>query len=108
MKKLLTAVASFLLISSVGYPHMGESHDGEKGDSGAHMGMMKFMMHDPELRKIIREHRKKCMQELMEKLHSRPAFQERMIRMILKHPEAARKALENNPELRKRLEELLR
>jgi len=106
MNRLLKLVVSFLIVSSVVYPHMGESHSGGKGD--APMGMMKFMMQDPELRKIIREHRKKCMQELMEKLHSRPAFQEKMIRMILRHPEAARKALENNPELRERLKELLR
>jgi hypothetical protein len=105
MKRLI--LAAVLSFSFAGYPHMmGEMKGGKEGHGS--MGMMMMMMQDPELRKIIMEHRRKCMRELMEKISARPSFQERLIRMLLKHPDAAKQVLEENPDLKKGLEELLK
>jgi len=112
MKRLIFISASFLMLSAAAFPHMSgmgeEGHAGGKKASHGHMGMMMFMMQDPEIRKIVREHRKKCMRELMEKLTATPSVQKRLINMMLSNPEAVREVLKNNPELKRRLEELLK
>ncbi len=72
------------------------------------MGMMGMMMQDPETMKIIREHRRKCMRELMKKLAKRTPAVERMMHMMLMHPEAVREVLRKNPELKKKMKELLK
>ena len=73
------------------------------------MGMMYgSMMSDPKLRKIITEHQKKCKEELMKKLSKHPSFAERLINMLVMHPEAVKKALKKNPALKKKLEEIVK
>ncbi|WP_457601653.1 hypothetical protein [Hydrogenivirga sp.] len=71
------------------------------------MGMM-GMMQDPETMKIVREHMMKCRKELMQKLAKRPTMAERMLHMMTMHPEAFKEALKKNPELKKKLKEMLR
>jgi hypothetical protein len=70
------------------------------------MGMM--MMHDPEVMKIIREHQMQCRRELMKKLASRPTFIEKVIHIMIMNPEAVRETLKKNPELKEKIQELLR
>jgi hypothetical protein len=81
------------------------------GMSGGMMGMGGMgMMQDPEIMKIIQEHRMKCRKELMKKLAKRgsSSMAERMLRMMTMHPEAFKEALRKNPQLKKKLEELLK
>ncbi len=107
MKKFFIALGFLTLFGSAGFPQMmGSMHKGEKPHS--HMPMMMYMMKDPELKRIIQEHRKKCMQELMVKLYQNPKVMEKLINTIINNPETAKKVLENNPQLKKQLEELLR
>ncbi len=74
---------------------------------GGMMGGM-MMMHDPETMKIIREHQLQCKKELMKKLASRPTFIEKMMHIMVMHPDAVKKALEKNPELKEKMRELLK
>ncbi len=71
------------------------------------MGMM-GMMQDPETMKIIQQHMMKCRKELMQKLAKRPSMAERMLRMMTMHPEAFKEAIKKNPELKKKLKEMLK
>ncbi len=71
------------------------------------MGMM-GMMQDPETMKIVQEHMMKCRKELMQKLAKRPSMAERMLHMMTMHPEAFKEAIKKNPELKKKLKELLK
>ena len=71
------------------------------------MGMM-GMMQDPEAMKIVQEHMMKCRKELMQKLAQRPSMAERMLRMMTMHPQAFKEALNKNPELKKKLKELVK
>ncbi len=110
MKRLFLLSIALFTLSAISFSGMGmHGKEGGKGGHGhMHMGMMgMMMMDDPEVRRIIREHRKKCMKELMEKLSTHPAVVERMVKMLLAHPETAREVLKNNPELKEQLEELL-
>lgn len=51
----------------------------------------------------------KCRKELMQKLSKRSnVMAERMLHMMTMHPEAFREALEKNPELKKKLKEVLK
>jgi len=72
------------------------------------MGMM-GMMQDPETMKMVREHMMKCRKELMQKLAKRSDMMaERMLHMMTMHPESFKKALKKNPELKKKLKEMLK
>ncbi len=77
------------------------------GGMMGNMGMM-GMMHDPEAMKIIREHQMQCRRELMKKLAARPKFIEKMIHIMLMHPEAVKETLNKNPKLKQKMEELIR
>jgi len=77
---------------------------------GMHHGMgMSMIPNDPQTRQLVMEHMRKCRQELMMKLMRErgPQMAERMLMMMSMHPEAFKKALENNPQLKKKLKELL-
>ncbi len=85
---------------------MGGMMPGMMGMGG--MGMM-GMMQDPETMKIVQEHMMKCRKELMQKLAKRHnVMAERMLRMMTMHPEAFKEALRKNPELKKKLKELVK
>ncbi len=74
------------------------------------MGGMGYtgLMQDPEIMNIIREHQMECKRELMKKLAARPKFIEKMISIMLMYPEAVKETLRENPELKRRMEELLK
>ena len=85
---------------------MGGMMPGMMGMGG--MGMM-GMMQDPETMKLVQEHMMKCRKELMQKLAKRHnVMAERMLRMMTMHPDAFKEAIKKNPELKKKLKELLK
>ncbi len=134
MRKLLLAGAVAGLFIGAGFSQPNPEHPHSKGGSkaqqpqmqgmgsmhggmGMQMGMgmdmsmmpmMKMMMQDPELRKIIMEHRRQCRQELMRKLASNPKAVEKMLMMMAHNEEAVKKVLKKNPTLKKKLEGLLK
>ena len=64
---------------------------------------------DPETMKIVREHMMKCRKELMQKLSKRhDLMAERMLRMMTMHPESFKQVLKRNPELKRKLKEMLK
>ncbi|GAB6065893.1 hypothetical protein JCM9492_09850 [Aquifex pyrophilus] len=109
MKKFLVA---FALGVGFSFSHMHGGMGSQmmmQGSMGMQDHMMYMMMQDPEVRRIMREHMMKCRRELMEKLAKLRAekFANMMLQMIEMHPEAFKKALKENPELRKKMKELL-
>ncbi len=108
MKKLFISLFTVASLTAAGFPQMMGGMHGKEGSAHMDIGMMMYMMQDPEVMKMIMEHRRKCMRELMEKLAKRPATVKRMMNMILMHPETAKEVLESDPELREKFEELLR
>ena len=94
-------------------PMMGMMGGG-MGMMGGHgsmgpMGMLKHqIMSDPKLMKLVREHQKKCKQELMKKLSKHPSFIEKLLKVIAMNPDSAREILKKNPELKKKLERVLK
>ncbi len=103
MKRLLLFALSTAVFSIPSFSH--EVH-GEK--STQPMGMM-VMPHDPETMKLIQEHKKKCKKELMQKLAQKrsKAMAEHMLRMMAMHPEAFKKVIQENPQLKEKLRELV-
>ncbi len=132
MKRLLLATATAVALSGAGFSQMMGGMMGQHGGMmqpyGYYppMGMMPMMhgmmgmggmmpmmgmgmMMDPETMKIVREHMMKCRKELMQKLSKRhDLMAERMLRMMTMHPESFKKALKKNPELKKKLKEMLK
>lgn len=131
MKKLFLGVLALVLAGSTAYSQMMGQHGGMMQPYGYYpsMGMMPMMhgmmgmggmmpmmgmggmgmMMDPETTKIVREHMMKCRKELMSKLAKRhDLMAERMLRMMTMHPESFKKALKKNPELKKKLQEMLK
>ncbi|RLJ70324.1 hypothetical protein BCF55_0592 [Hydrogenivirga caldilitoris] len=66
--------------------------------------MMPMMMQDQEMRKLMMEHMQKCREQMM----NDPRVHERMLHMLTMHPEAFKEAIKKNPELKKKLQELLK
>ncbi len=90
---------------------MGRGMMGRGMNMGMDMSMvpmMRMMMQDPELRKIIMEHKKQCRQELMKKLAANPKAVEKMLMMMAHNKEAVKEVLKKNPQLKKQLEEMLK
>ena len=133
MKKFLLATVAVVTLSGMGfsqmiggmmgqpygyYPSMGgmgmmPMMHGMMGMGGimpmmgmGGMGMM-GMMQDPETMRIVQQHMMKCRKELMQKLAKRLSMAERMLHMMTMHPEAFKEAIKKNPELKKKLKELL-
>ncbi len=69
-------------------------------------GMMGMMMQDPEIKKMMMEHMKKCRQEMMQKMMSNPKVVEKMMKMMMMHKETVKEVLKNNPQMKKQLKEL--
>ncbi len=112
MKKLLLATAVAVALSGAGFSQM---MGGMMGQQGGMMGQpqmfmpMMGMMQDPETMKIVQEHMMKCRKELMQKLAKKHNMMaERMLYMMTMHPDAFKEALKKNPELKKKLKELLK
>ncbi len=124
MKRLLLSAVAVLSLSGIGFsqmmggmmgkpqmmmPMMGCMGCGMMQMMGMGMMPMMGMMMDPETMKVMQEHMIKCRKELMEKLAKKHSLMaERMIRMMVMHPEAFKEAIKKNPELKKKLEELLK
>jgi len=104
MKGLLLTAATAVVLSGAAFSHMMMHPHGYHPMMG--MGGM-MMMHDPETQKIIKEHMIKCRKELMKKLAARPSTMERMLHMMIMHPESFKEVIKKNPELRDKLRELL-
>ncbi|MDQ7039264.1 MAG: hypothetical protein Q9N26_08765 [Aquificota bacterium] len=120
MKKMLLGTFTAFLLS---VPAFSQMMGGQMGPMmmmpyGYYMPMMPMMMmpmmggmmmmQDPETMKIIREHQMQCKRELMRKLATRPAFIEKMIHILVMNPDAVKRTLEKNPELKEKMRELLR
>ncbi len=69
--------------------------------------IMRVMMMDPEIRKIMMKQMKKCRQEMMKKVMSNPEVIKKMLNVIIKHREITKQVLNENPDLRDHLKELL-
>ena len=137
MKKLALAVLTAVALSGSGFSQMMGQQGGMMGQHQMFMpmmgcmgcGMMKMMgmggmmpgmmgmggmgmmgmMQDPETMKIVQEHMMKCRKELMQKIAKRHnVMAEKMLRMMTMHPEAFKEALKKNPELKKKLKELVK
>ena len=132
MRKLLLATAVAVALSGVGFSQMMGGMMGQQGGMMGQpqmfmpmmgcmgCGMMRMMgmggmmpmmgmMQDPETMKIVQEHMMKCRKELMQKLAKKHNMMaERMLYMMTMHPDAFKEALKKNPELKKKLKELLK
>ena len=118
MKKFLLATVAVVTLSGMGFSQMIGGMMGQPygyypsmGGIMPMMGMggmgMMGMMQDPETMRIVQQHMMKCRKELMQKLAKRPSMAERMLHMMTMHPEAFKEAIKKNPELKKKLKELL-
>jgi len=67
-----------------------------------------MMMDDQEMHRMMMEHMKRCQQQMMSMMMENPKFMERMLSMMLMHKDTMRKALENNPQLKRQMEEIVK
>ncbi|MEJ5338461.1 MAG: hypothetical protein ACK42C_02415 [Aquificaceae bacterium] len=106
MRKLV--MSSILLVMSVPSPYTREAHTQGSGDYRSSQGMMMHMMDDPEMQRMMMEHMHRCSEQMMEMMMKSPSSMERMMKMMLQHRETMRKVFENNPDMKRRMEEFLK
>ena len=97
-------VASALCVSFA-TAYAEESHQHVPQSQQEQRGMM---MDDQEMQHMMMEHMKRCQQQMMSMMMENPKFMERMLSMMLMHRDTMRKALENNPQLKRQMEEVFR
>jgi glucosamine 6-phosphate synthetase-like amidotransferase/phosphosugar isomerase protein len=92
---------------------------GQKMKQNCMMGMMGMMdnggmMADPEMKQMMKNHRKHMMQEQMKfknmmqkKMMSKPTVIKKMLTNMLNNPETVKKVLNDNPDLKAKLKKVL-
>ncbi len=91
MKKLFALGVLTLSALAFVYAEQLEEHSGHQSKQG-----------------MMMEHMQKCQQQMMGMMMENPKFMERLMGAMLQHKETMKKVLENNPQLKKQMEEMFR